>query len=335
MHTSSLLNMKYFAEKYMKTEKQYKIVDIGSQEVDGDTNGSYRTIFNNPNWKYIGADVVMGKNVDIVLKKPYQWNNLKSKSFDVVACGQMLEHDEFFWLTMLEIKRILKPEGICCIIAPSGGPEHRYPVDCYRYYPDGLYAVAKYAGLEVLEVYAQWNAELYPDMDAEWRDCVLICKRPKETKIKDIEFIFRHWMLKLGSKDAIKVDYLNSYSQETTWRTPTPNLFTSLYMDTGAGFNEEQVERHIVKTTQHYKKRYQLLENCKNVRFDPVEGCYCIVRNLKIASDTLLDNEEYCNNGRMIDSENYIFVDTTDPQILISVEHATWIEIEADINYIG
>ena len=29
--------------------------------------------------------------------------------------------------------------------APSRGPEHRYPNDCWRFYPDGYRALAKYA----------------------------------------------------------------------------------------------------------------------------------------------------------------------------------------------
>lgn len=334
MHISSLLNMRYFAEKYMRSDATYKVLDIGSQEVENNENGSYRQVFDNPNWKYFGADIVEGKNVDIVLNKPYQWKNIKSKSFDVVVCGQMLEHDEFFWLTMLEIKRILKPEGMCCVIAPSGGPEHRYPVDCYRYYPDGLRAAARYAGLETLEVYAQWNAELYPDMDANWRDCVLVCKRPRESKIQEVKSAFRHWILNIGSKNVAEVDYGNSYSQETTWRTPDPRLVSSLYMDTGFGFNEQQVERHEVKTILHFKQRYKLPKGCRSVRFDPTEEVGCLVRNLKITADIPLDIIELDNNGKMISPGEYLFINTIDPQILISVEHASWIEIEADINYI-
>lgn len=335
MHTSSLLNMKYFAEKYMDSKKHYKILDIGSQEVDGDENGSYRHLFQNPNWEYIGADVVKGKNVDIVLQTPYEWKNIKSKSFDCVVCGQMLEHDEFFWLTMLEIKRIMKPNGICCLIAPSGGPEHRYPVDCYRYYPDGLRAVARYAGLETLEAYAQWNAELYPEMDPDWRDCVLICRCPKETAIENMKFALRHWMLNVSSRSAVNVKYGNVYSQETTWRTPTPNLFSSLYIDTGIGFNEGQVIRYGVKTTQRYKQRYELPEGCESVRFDPVEGHRCMVRNLQIVSDGSVKNADYDNNGKQFEKNSYFFMNTTDPQILIPVENAEWIEIQADINYVG
>lgn len=335
MHTSSLINMQKFAEKYMDVEKKYRILDIGSQEVDGDENGSYRHIFQKENWEYVGADVVKGKNVDVVLQTPYQWKNIKSKSFDCVVCGQMLEHDEFFWLTMLEIKRIMKPNGICCIIAPSGGPEHRYPVDCYRYYPDGLRAVARYAGLEVLEAYAQWNADLYPEMDPDWRDCVLICKRPQEGVVENIKFMLRQWMLNMGSKAVLNVDYNNFYTQDTTWKTPTPNLFSSLYIDTGMGFNEEQVVRYSVRTTQHYKQHYELPNGCKSIRFDPVEAHRCMVTNLSVITDGCLQDMNFNCNGKQVDTNTYIFMETKDPQIYISLDSATWVEIEADINYIG
>lgn len=231
MHKSSFMIMKWFSEKYMKSEKLYKILDIGSQDI----NGSYKPIFENGNWEYLGSDVVSGKNVDIVLEEAYHWKNIKSKTFDCVVCGQMLEHDEFFWLTMLEIKRIMKHGGLCCIIAPSSGPEHRYPVDCYRYYPDGLRAAARYAGLEVLEAFAQWNESIYPDMNSEWRDCILVCRRNNDNFWGDLKFSIRHWMLNVSSRSVCDNDYGNKYIQETTWTSPLPELSTAIYFNTGGG----------------------------------------------------------------------------------------------------
>ena len=80
---------------------------------------------------------------------------------------------------MLEIARILKPRGLCCIIAPSSGPEHRFLRDCWRIFSDGFSAVARYAGLEVLDVQTQWGD--LPDYDSEsnkWHDSVLIARKP-------------------------------------------------------------------------------------------------------------------------------------------------------------
>ena len=179
MHLSSYNNMKRFISEYMasKEDSPLKIADIGSQDVD--LVGNYRSLFTSPSWQYFGVDMSAGANVDIVLHDPYHWKELASNTFDVVISGQALEHIEFFWLAIMEIQRILKPGGICCLIAPSSGPEHRYPVDCWRFYPDGFRALARYAKLQVLEVYVQWDSELYPDRDAVWNDCVLIARKPE------------------------------------------------------------------------------------------------------------------------------------------------------------
>ncbi len=106
--------MKKFKEKYLKENKELKILELGSQDV----NGTYKRIFKNPNWDYIGLDIEKGKNVDIVLKNPYTWKEIKNNSIDIIISGQVLEHTEYFWLIMLEISKKLKSQGIACIIVP-------------------------------------------------------------------------------------------------------------------------------------------------------------------------------------------------------------------------
>ena len=54
-------------------------------------------------------------------------------------------------MTMEEIARVLKPGGKVCIIAPNGFEEHRYPVDCYRFFSDGMIAMARYVQFDVLQ----------------------------------------------------------------------------------------------------------------------------------------------------------------------------------------
>lgn len=198
MHQSSYDNMKRFAEVYLKefSNKKLRILDVGSQDV----NGSYKPLFNNSNWEYYGCDMVEGKNVDIVLKDIYNWKDIKSNSFDVVISGQVFEHVEYIWVTILEIARVLKDEGMACIIAPSSGNEHRYPVDCWRIYPDGFKALVKYAGLNALEVYTQWNKEFYPNYNPVWKDSVVICKKPKMRKRRKMKFWVRNKLSKIIAK---------------------------------------------------------------------------------------------------------------------------------------
>lgn len=185
MHKSSLDKMEKFVQKYLHTGKELNILDIGSQNI----NGTYKQFITSDKWSYTGADMVAGDNVDIVLTDVYKWKNIPSASYDVVISGQAFEHIEFFWVTMYEISRILKPDGICCIIAPSGGFEHRYPVDCWRFYPDGFHALARYAKLQPIEVYTQWEDD-EDEGSSMWHDSVLIARKP----IYGLKDSFSFWL---------------------------------------------------------------------------------------------------------------------------------------------
>ncbi len=193
MHLSSYRNMEKFVNRYLAAyrDEKLEILDVGSQDV----NGSYRPLFVNPNWHYAGLDIVEGDNVDIVIKSIYDWCDLKSNRYDVVISGQAFEHIEYFWVTMSEIARVLKQEGWCCLVAPSSGEEHRYPVDCWRFYADGMKALARYAGLQKVEVYTQYSRDVYPDYDPMWKDSVLICRKPRITLSRTITCHIRNRLI--------------------------------------------------------------------------------------------------------------------------------------------
>lgn len=167
--------MAYFVNHYLEMgkDKALTIYDLGSMDV----NGSYRPLFENSSWKYVGLDMAAGKNVDVLLENPYKWQEIATHSADVIISGQAFEHIEFFWITMLEIARVLKPGGLCCIIAPSGGPEHRYPVDCWRFYKDGFAALARFARIRVLEVDNHRKAANYDDLSDTWADTMLVGRK--------------------------------------------------------------------------------------------------------------------------------------------------------------
>lgn len=198
MHQSSLDKMRTFRAQYLadRDTQNLVIVDLGSQDI----NGTYRPIFENPNWKYIGVDMAAGENVDVVLADPYHWKEVPAASADVVISGQAFEHVEWFWLTMLQIERVLKPGGLCCVIAPAGGPEHQYPVDCWRFYPDGFRALARYAGLEVLDVYAQWESKGYTDGSDEWRDCILVARKASHSLSDTFRVAIRRYLIQLSTR---------------------------------------------------------------------------------------------------------------------------------------
>jgi hypothetical protein len=162
MHASSLENMRKCFRRYvsggeLEALDRVVVLDIGGADV----NGSYRSIFAEDRFHYISADLTDGPGVSLVLNDPYRLP-LDDASVDIVLSGQMLEHCEFFWLAFAEMIRVLKRGGYLFLIAPSGGKEHRYPVDCYRFYPDAYRALAKYANCQLLDV---WRDERGPWFD--------------------------------------------------------------------------------------------------------------------------------------------------------------------------
>jgi len=176
MHQSSYDKMSEFRRDYLESRRNEPLVilDLGSQDI----NGSYRPLFAQPPWQYVGIDLAPGPNVDVVLTNPYDWQEIAPESADVIVAGQTFEHTEFFWETMRQITRTLKTNGLCCILVPSSGPEHRFPVDCWRMYPDGLRALARYAGLEVIEASTQWeDLPQYDNESNKWHDSVLIARK--------------------------------------------------------------------------------------------------------------------------------------------------------------
>lgn len=85
-----------------------------------------------------------GKGVDIVLEDPYHLP-FECESTDIVLASSCFEHSEMFWLSFLEVMRVLKPTGLFYLNVPSNGAFHRFPVDCWRFYPDSGGALIAWA----------------------------------------------------------------------------------------------------------------------------------------------------------------------------------------------
>ena len=143
MDATNLQIMQGFHDYYLK--KRGIVLDLGSYDV----NGSFKEMF--ADHEYVGADIIAGPNVDIVLRQPYNWQ-FPYNLFDVIISASTIEHMEFPWEWFKELYRVLKIGGLTCIIAPAVIVEHRYPIDTFRYYPQGMRALAKWGGLKVIKV---------------------------------------------------------------------------------------------------------------------------------------------------------------------------------------
>lgn len=140
--------------------KRSRVLDVGGTDV----NGSYRPLFADCK-QYVSLDF---KNADIVVDG-YDWP-IEDATFDAVISGQALEHDPRFWITMQNMARVLRPGGHVILIVPSLGPVHRHPVDCYRFLPDAMNALADWAGLELLGHKIR--------RDSPWRDLGAVFRKP-------------------------------------------------------------------------------------------------------------------------------------------------------------
>lgn len=173
-----MLRMKWFVENYASkiNKDKIRVLDVGSYSV----NGAYKSLFDKDKYEYTGLDMEEGPNVDIALETPYDWKEIETDTYDIVISGQALEHVEFFWVTMSEMTRVLKKGGLLCLIVPNGFVEHRYPVDCYRFFTDGMIALARYVSLETLHAHTNSAPSLN---DTNWysetcADSMLIAKKP-------------------------------------------------------------------------------------------------------------------------------------------------------------
>lgn len=169
MHTTSMENMQRMILQNIKklsNDKTLKVIELGSYTEPG--HDSYKNLFKDIRTEYTGIDMRAGPSVDLVMIDPYVIP-LPDSSQDLVISGQTLEHVEWFWETMRELTRILRPSGLMFMIVPMKGGVHRHPVDCWRFYPDSWAALARWANLELLETYI--------DTRSQWHDHCAVLKK--------------------------------------------------------------------------------------------------------------------------------------------------------------
>ncbi len=178
MHDTAQRYAQLFNDTYIHNTYA-EILEVGSQ----DHNGTLRNIFHKH--KYIGADHAPGPGVDHVLSDPYHLP-YKSETKDIIICSSVLEHCDMFWLLFDDMCRVLRNHGMIFINVPSNGDFHRFPVDCWRFYPDAGKALEKWArhcghDITLLESFVG-----HQDQDI-WNDFVAVfCKGNPEVYPKRI-----------------------------------------------------------------------------------------------------------------------------------------------------
>ena len=179
MHQTAAENVTRFFNTYIYPKEQpHTIVEIGA------CIGGFNIRSLNPEGStYIGVDIHQVPGADIVLDDPYKLP-FDDSSVDFVISSSCFEHSEFFWLNYLEAMRVLKPDGLFYLNAPSNGDFHRYPVDCWRFFPDSANALARWGKRHSYncEVIEQYTSDKETDI---WADYVAVF-------IKDVDNIDKY-----------------------------------------------------------------------------------------------------------------------------------------------
>jgi SAM-dependent methyltransferase len=154
MHRSAYEHIKACIKSYLDSSRSYRVLDFGAR-TSRKQHLTHRELFRPLKAEYVGLDVISGDNVDVVMPKPYTVP-FDNESFDVVVSGQVFEHVPFFWVSFLEMARVVKVGGYIFLTAPSRGHIHSHPFDCWRFYPDGYKALAAFAQLKLVEVHTDF-----------------------------------------------------------------------------------------------------------------------------------------------------------------------------------
>jgi SAM-dependent methyltransferase len=108
----------------------------------------------------------------VVLTDPYLLP-FETSSVDIVLSSSCFEHSEMFWLSFLEALRIMKPSGLFYLNVPSNAQFHRYPVDCWRFYPDCGMALVTWAKRNGIPA-ALLESFTTPQVTDVWNDFVAV-----------------------------------------------------------------------------------------------------------------------------------------------------------------
>jgi len=162
MHDTAYAVGRAFFQSYVRAGDG--ILEIGSFDV----NGSLRD-FCPAGSHYVGVDLAPGPSVEIVA--PASQLPFPDETFDAVVSSSCFEHDSMFWLTFLEISRVVKRGGYIYINAPSRGDYHTFPIDAWRFFPDAGMALSAWARRSG---YAVDLFESFISEGDDFGDCVMV-----------------------------------------------------------------------------------------------------------------------------------------------------------------
>jgi hypothetical protein len=123
-------------------------------------------------------------------------------------------------------------------------------LDCWRYYPDGLRALAKWGKFEVLEATTQWEKQNYKIDDSDlWMDSMLVGKKlSTEENLQQITTFLNNWI----NKNKNKSDHWVEGNYENNHETTNYNYLNSLPYEERARLTLLSIYRQRKDLQVHY-----------------------------------------------------------------------------------
>jgi SAM-dependent methyltransferase len=188
MHRSALNQTLVSIQEFLEPDRRLQVLDLGWGHRREHVR-AHRALFDGYDVKYRRLDVLNTAKGGGSSGKRYGIP-ARSRSFDVVVSAQTLPHVPFFWATLLEIERVLRPGGYALLTGASRGHPTKTQ-DCWRFYADAYRAMAAHTGMTLLDSYLD-----APPRDAGgerfdyasvrpsryWGDCAGVLQKPVESK---------------------------------------------------------------------------------------------------------------------------------------------------------
>ena len=124
-----------------------RVLELGSRNVTGVRHRSHLA----SHVDLVGLDVHPGQDVDVVGDAHDLSPRFEAESFDAVFAISVFEHLAMPWKVVLEVNRVLKPDGLLLVATHPAWPPHELPWDFWRFSPAGLRVLLHpQTGFEVL-----------------------------------------------------------------------------------------------------------------------------------------------------------------------------------------
>lgn len=261
--------------------------------------------------------------------------------FDYILFSDILEHLYDPAVVLKKAKSLLKNDGRIFVSVPNIA--HNSIIlnlidNKFEYKKEGLLDnthirfFTYYSALEMLEIVGlkaiREDATYVDPINTEFKnDYDIINGNVKILREKQFDNVYQFVFEAIKkehyyeNKDDFVIEKIikeNNYAQSNA----------TIYFDTGNGFNEDEIII-IPYNGENFFQRFPVPPNTKHIRFDPLEGNSCVIKNLEVSSNV---GSLTFNNVNGFNINDYHMFFTNDPNFVIYVKpNIEWVTIEAKI----